>query len=93
MPISEKDWPLEVGDHVTLDNSFLLSSPKEHCIIPRLRAGLGGIVREVFKDRGEAIIEFSGTEYLFTDVCRDVSIFRRFQNSKRRAEHDARRPK
>ncbi len=90
MPISKRDLPLEEGDHVILDQHFLLSSPHEHSIIPRLRAGLGGMVKEVFKT-GQAVIEFHGMEFCFEHPYRDVTLYRRFQNSKRRAEHDARR--
>jgi hypothetical protein len=83
MPLTKKELPLEVGDHVTLDHSVLLGDPRSIAIIPRLRGGIGGMVTEVFP-QGQVAIEFCGSEYVFEHPDRDVSLYRRSQDSKRR---------
>ena len=87
--IDAKDWPLEVQDHVCLDQEISIPVRFNNAIHLVIPAGTHGIVKQADK-HGHVMVEFGGQLFHFTLPAHDLSLVRRAHNSNRRAEHDAR---
>jgi hypothetical protein len=94
--IADKEWPLEVEDHVILETEIELWGPSHRApvaalVIPK---GTHGMVKGFSKSyTGEVLVEFGGQLFRMADPRESLTLYRRSYHSKRRAEHDASRPK
>ena len=93
MPMKMEDWPLEVEDHVTLDEDLVIESSLNRSIALVVPAGQHGVVKSI-NSKGENVrVMFGEQLFQFYNPFHFLTLYRRSQHSKRRDEHDRRRPK
>ena len=94
MSINKKDRPFEVEDHVVLRNTLMFPGAlPDQRVYPVLMAGTHGMVKAVSTTEGKRGIRvlFGNSYYWFVEPEQELELYRRSQNSPRRAEHDKRR--
>lgn len=81
MPLTKKELPLEVGDHVTLDHNLVIGSAANDISLVVL-GGTHGMVKQTYGL--SVLVEFGGHLFCFGVPQHNLSLYRRSQNSKRR---------
>lgn len=84
MPIAKKDLPLEMEDHVILDEGVVHSYDYASPVALMVLKGTHGVVKAVFLDGAQVAVEFGGQLYAFTKPADYLTLYRRSQHSKRR---------
>lgn len=93
MPIDLKDLPLEVQDHVTLDQPIVIETTWNRSIHLVIPAGTHGVVKATRPGGGSPQVVFGEQLFQFDQPWSDLTLYRRAMNGKRRDDHDKRRPK
>jgi hypothetical protein len=90
--IDAKDWPLELEDHVVLEHEIDIDTGTGASL--NIPIGTHGVVKKIEKFQTTYVfVEFRGMLFRMKAAQAQLSLYRRSQHSKRRADHDARRPK
>lgn len=90
MPLTLKDWPLEVQDHVVLDRDIVFMSDRSGEAEIVVQAGDHGMIKACQEKglgmKSHVVVEFGALRIKIagSKAFQDLTLYRRSQDSKRR---------